>query len=335
MTTEKQLRVFMTSTSFPRDSGDWKATFIRSMVCSLAARTDIEIVFWGPRGELPLNVPYVVNTIDEVWFDKLLDQGGIAHVLRKKNPSSITTAFALLRKLRAAYAAAPSAELFHANWLQSVISMRRDGRPLLVTVLGTDFALLKIPGVVRQLRSVFRRGPCIIAPNADWMVPRLEACFGDVASIQCIPFGIDKIWFDISRKNAMPTTHRWLLVSRITKAKIGQLFEWGNDIFGNRHELHVFGPMQEKISMPSWVHYHGATNPAELQSKHFPSAAGLITLSEHDEGRPQVMLEAMAASLPIIASPLSAHLDIINDGNTGTIVQSREELRLALENLSL
>ena len=65
-----KMRVFMTSTSFPRDLADWKATFIRSMVNSLAAREDVELVFWGPRGELPANVGYATTTIDAKWFDK-------------------------------------------------------------------------------------------------------------------------------------------------------------------------------------------------------------------------------------------------------------------------
>ena len=47
------------------------------------------------------------------------------------------------------------------------------------------------------------------------------------------------------------------------------------------------------------------------------------------------MLEAMAAGLPIIASPLAAHLDIIRDGETGLIARSREELRAAIGKLAL
>lgn len=324
----------MTSTSFPRDSADWKATFIRSMVSSLAARSDLELTFWGPKGELPTNVAYATSASDAQWFDKLLGAGGIANVLRKKNFSSIATALALVSKLKNAYANSRNTNVFHANWLQSVVSMRRDGRPLLVTVLGTDFALLKLPGVVYLLRRIFRRGPCIIAPNADWMVPRLEECFGDVATVRCIPFGIDKSWFDMSRLVSAGGPHRWLLVSRITHGKIGPLFEWGEGIFCGAHELHVFGPIQEDVAMPAWVHYHGATNPGELQQQHFPTAAGLITLSAHDEGRPQVMLEAMAAGLPIVASPLAAHLDIIRDRDTGMIANTREELQATLAKLA-
>jgi glycosyltransferase involved in cell wall biosynthesis len=62
--------------------------------------------------------------------------------------------------------------------------------------------------------------------------------------------------------------------------------------------------------------------PRALLEEWFPQAAGLITLSQHDEGRPQVLLEAMAARLPVIASNLPAHRDLIRSGETGMLVDS-------------
>jgi glycosyltransferase involved in cell wall biosynthesis len=54
-------------------------------------------------------------------------------------------------------------------------------------------------------------------------------------------------------------------------------------------------------------------------------------LSEHDEGRPQVMIEAMAAGLPVIASNIAAHADLIRHGETGWLVEDRAALATALD----
>jgi glycosyltransferase involved in cell wall biosynthesis len=62
-----------------------------------------------------------------------------------------------------------------------------------------------------------------------------------------------------------------------------------------------------------------------LSQEWFPRAHGLVTLSRHAEGRPQVMLEAMAAGLPIIASGMPAHADIVDDGVTGALVGSQHD----------
>ena len=66
----------------------------------------------------------------------------------------------------------------------------------------------------------------------------------------------------------------WLMVSRITRAKLGHLLDWGEGLFGENRKLHLLGPMQENIELPGWIEYHGPTNPAELVSKWFPKRTG-------------------------------------------------------------
>ena len=118
----------------------------------------------------------------------------------------------------------------------------------------------------------------------------------------------------------------WLMVSRVTRAKLGHLLDWGEGLFGEKRKLHLLGPMQENIELPGWIEYHGPTNPEDLVSEWFPKVQGLLTLSTHDEGRPQVMIEAMAAGLPILATDLPAHRDLLADGRTGCLVRTRDEL---------
>ena len=43
--------------------------------------------------------------------------------------------------------------------------------------------------------------------------------------------------------------------------------------------------MQESADLPDWVNYHGPASPGTLCREWFPSAHGLITLSQHAEGR--------------------------------------------------
>ncbi len=88
--------------------------------------------------------------------------------------------------------------------------------------------------------------------------------------------------------------------------------------------------MQEQIEIPAWVHYHGPATPEMLCREWFPRTQGLISLSQHSEGRPQVMLEAMAAGLPIIASSLPAHEDLLRHKDTGWICRESEDLSDAL-----
>lgn len=323
------MRVLLVSTSYPSGEEDWRGRFIADMTQAIICNS-IKLSVWSPAGHLPKNAINAVPERDQDWLRCLQTEGGIIHLLRNKPVKGLWAATSLLRRLNRCLRS-QEFDVAHINWLQNALSLGCVHKPALVTVLGSDYGLLKVPGMVSLLRRVIKGRKCIVAPNAEWMVPKLQKCFGDIAEIRPIPFGIHQRFLETPRaKSAIP---RWLVVSRITHKKIGKLFEWGEANFGPQRELHLFGPMQEKVDLPNWVFWHGPTNPNQLAQSWFPYATGLITLSHHNEGRPQVMLDAMAAGLPVIASSISAHQDLIQHAKTGWIVNSAEKFGEALHTL--
>jgi len=328
------MKVLMTSSSYPHDSQDWRGGFVSDLVRAMAKEKQIQLHLWAPPGEIPDSVINGLNHTESIWLEKLTERGGIAHVLRTGSLYGIFVAIELLSNLRKAYFRNSDADIFHVNWLQNALPLWGIRNPTVISVLGSDYGLLRYPLMVPLLRSVIRQRRCILAPNADWMVKGLEKHFGDVAEVQSVPFGVKDIWFKMKRQQKLQTRRKWIVVSRVTAKKIGSLFSWGKTIFGDEDELHLLGPMQDQIAIPEWVRYHGATYPAELHDQWFPEATGLITLSEHDEGRPQVMLEAMAAKIPIIASDIQPHRNIIEHRKTGWIASTKEDLYEGLKCLS-
>jgi glycosyltransferase involved in cell wall biosynthesis len=326
----KKITVLLVSTSYPRNAKDWQGRFIADMVQALAENNLIDLCVWAPSGNLPINVRSGLSPFDTAWLTNLLEKGGIAHVLRTQGVKGIVFAFTLLRLLRNAYRRKDPFDVAHVNWLQNALPLWGTSTPVVITVLGSDFGLLKLPGMKIILRSMIKQRKCIIAPNADWMVPTLMLAFGDVAEIRTIPFGVEKRWFDLIRAKPTERVQKWLAVTRITKNKLGNLISWGQNYFGDQRELHLLGPMQETLDLPDWIHYHGATNPDALLLDWFPHVTGLITLSQHDEGRPQVLLEAMASGLPVIVSDIAAHRDLVRDRETGWICGSSDNLLQAL-----
>jgi glycosyltransferase involved in cell wall biosynthesis len=334
MANDKKLKSFMVSTSYPADLSDWRGLFIRHLSDALARRSDLSLKLWAPPGQTHTNIETGTTTHESIWLAQLMKDGGIAHLLRNGGINRFTAPMKLMSFLRQAYRRNHSVDLYHINWLQNAIPVPDNGKPLLVTVLGTDMQLLKLPMMKNLLRHKFRQHPTTICPNAEWMVIPLQEAFGTVAKIKFIPFGIDSAWFEMERNFFLQEKPLWIVVTRLTKAKLGPLFEWCEAMLHKQpRQLHLFGPMQEPIDVPDWVNYHGPVSPEQLEKNWFPRAQGLITLSRHAEGRPQVMLEAMAAGLPILASRLPAHENIVFDEKTGWICDSQKQFSDRLDQL--
>ena len=313
----------MISTSYPVDLSDWRGLFIRHLSEGLSRRKDIRLRLWSPPGEIPDNASNVATPDESRWLAWLMAEGGIAHIMRHGGMRRLVAPIKLLRCLAAVYRRYRSMDVYHVNWLQCALPLPANGKPLLLTVLGNDMKLLRLPLVRSMLRRVIRKRRTAICPNADWMIEPLSLAFGDIAEITPVVFGIDPMWYAVHREPALAERPIWLAITRLTRDKLGPLFEWSEPLFKEqRRELHLFGPMQEQIAVPDWVHFHGPATPNQLVKDWFPRAQGLVTLSRHAEGRPQVMLEAMAAGLPIIASYMPAHASMVLNGRTGELCDS-------------
>lgn len=328
-------RVLLTSTSYPSSDTDWQGLFIREMLGGLQRSDDTEVSYWGPPGPVPDGVHYLGSESDRRFLLKLAEQGGIAHLVRSKPLQGLASGAGLVRRLRRVLSDnRDKCDVFHLNWLQSALAIPGNGNRALVTVLGTDYKLLEKPGVAALLRNRLAGNRVVLAPNAEWMVPKLEVAFGRQASkVTYVPLGIDQRFYDVSAEPDR-SVRRWITVLRLTRAKIGPLLEWTEHLAGKDNEFHLFGPMQEEMALPSWIQYHGAVTPDTLIRDWYPQATGMVTLSQHDEGRPQVLLEAMAAGLPVIASRLPAHEDLLASTDGGILVDSEDEFRAAIDSLA-
>lgn len=324
------MKIALVATSYPPGEADWQGLFIRKLVEALAVEPSLDLGLWSPPGPLPDNIRYLCTDDDRRFLEALLSAGGIAQLLRARPLRGGIAAFGLLRRLRRLYRARQGPDtVFHINWLQNALPLMGLQVHAVIAVLGTDFRLLSVPGMTALLRRVLASNRCILAPNAAWMCKELEQRFGDLATVRAVPFGIDAGWFDVTPAAPGPRIN-WLSVLRVTRDKIGPLFDWGQPLFGDGSRLVLVGPNQGDMMIPDWVDFRGPQPAATLMAHTFPESTAFITLSQHSEGRPQVLLEALAAGLPIIASDIPAHRDIIQPGRHGYLVDSPEALRDAM-----
>ena len=204
---------------------------MRHLVAALARRHDIRLAIWAPPGELPAATTSIATPREAEWLKQLMLAGGISHLMRNGGVQTLLAPVKLLSMIAAAYRRYRNVDVYHVNWLQCALSLPRNGKPALITVLGNDLKLLRLPFMRQLLRRVMRRRKVAICPNAEWMQTPLLAAFGDVAEVIPISFGIDPCWYAIPQNPDIWRSRRWLVVTRLTAEKLGPLFEWSTDFF--------------------------------------------------------------------------------------------------------
>jgi len=324
-------RMLFITSSIPETETDWKSVFIADMLAAFSVNQQ-KILYWGPEGVTPANTMNSVGSRYQIWLKRLMDKGGIAKILRNGSfhEKMIYPAMILISIRNSAKHYKNDFDYYFVNWLQNAISLPKDGKKLMVTVLGSDMGLLNKWYIKYPLKRVFKAHETILLPNAGWMVEKLELVFGNVAEIKLQPLGIRGGWFTPVDRNP----NLWLSVSRITEKKVGKLFRWGEDVFPADNKLSFIGPNQESLKIPEWINHYTSATLDELKDIWYPKAMALIFLSEHDEGRPQTIIEAMASGVPVVCLDKPLYREFIESGENGYLISDENDLEAALEKLT-
>ncbi len=90
-------------------------------------------------------------------------------------------------------------------------------------------------------------------------------------------------------------------------------------------------PRLRHLLSPAWRHIGFIDDDAELRGAY--CACDLVLQPSHDDGMPNVLLEAMACGRSVVASRVGGIIDLVRDGVTGLLFDSTEQLGEILESL--
>ncbi len=105
--------------------------------------------------------------------------------------------------------------------------------------------------------------------------------------------------------------------------------DWLLDIVGDgpeREKLEIFCQAND---LSGKVRFHGAVAPERMPE--FMAKADVFVFASFAEGRPNVVLEAMAAGLPVLASSIPAVQDLITPGKEGLLFPPGDARQLAVQ----
>jgi glycosyltransferase involved in cell wall biosynthesis len=218
------------------------------------------------------------------------------------------------------------------------------GLPYLVSLRGGD-----VPGLTPEVnwihrllapirRHILKHATAVVA-NAEGLRKLSEAT--DPTCVRVIPNGVDTEFFQPSITRWEDTTpghpFRLLFVGRFQGQKnLPYFLKECSRLPAGSFELHLVGDgplaaelraLAEQLGLASAVIWHGWLPRVALRDI-YQSVDCFINPSLY-EGMPNVVLEAMACALPVIASNIPGNDDLVSHGKTGLLFDLQNPSELA------
>lgn len=207
------------------------------------------------------------------------------------------------------------------------------------TGLKSDFLTLKKVLFGSFLLKFLKRADAVVALCRQSVIEAKEEGFSDNQMI-CIPNGVDTGRFKPSSRYPDKRA-RIVCVGRLVEIKgVDILMDAFRLLYdeGIRLKLEIFGEGQEKNRLEENARYLGISEDVIFHGviqdlENYLDNACVFVQPSLAEGMSNVILEAMAAGLPVVATRTGGAPDIIQDGINGLLVEpgSAEQIRHAVK----
>lgn len=346
------IQVALVTTSFPLLHGSVSGVFIERLAHWLSRAVSVSVV-------TPCGVTSGIDTRDgraytvhcfsyapRRWSVLAHQPGGIPVALQRRRWLLLLLPFFLGSMLIACVRASRKVDVVHANWSLSGLIAGIAGfltrTPVITTLRGEDVTRAAQSGMYeRLLRWCLRSNQRVVAVSEaiqKWLVGK----YPDYATrILFVPNGVEP---DLLRRQlGLPESHgrgviRLIavgsLIPRKDIATIVQAIAALNSLQGVELTVVGDGPervpleaLAERLGMRRQIRFVGNV-PADKVFAYLRAADALV-LSSYSEGRPNVVLEAMALGIPVIATAIPGVTELVRGWGEDLLFQPGDSVGLA------
>ena len=345
-----RLRVVVLTTFFPSPRDPFRTPFLRNLVDALATDCDVDLVIPVPRR------PQIGSWRDaapvpavETYADRTLLHPRYLAVPGLHWLSGLTYCAGVWRTLRALKRRhgrfVLHAHCAYPDVVGAAIAARCLGLPLVATAHGSDINLSARERLLRpQIRAALRSAQRVIAVSdplaravaalTDLPPPRIECipCAGYSANVfhprapaglaalrHALGVGVDTrlvlfVGHLVPVKALDVLLQAWALLLRdLPGAAPARLV-----LVGEGAERDALMRLAEQEGVAAQVTFLGS-RPQPVVAD-WIAAADLLCLPSHAEGSPNVVVEALASGIPVVASRVGGIPDLVEDGVNGLLV---------------
>ncbi len=258
-------------------------------------------------------------------------EGGIPAALRKGWYFYLLLPPFLLSMLIAALVNARKSDVIHANWsicgAIAGIAGKLAGVPVLTTIRGSDLERAKSSWMDRLvLRVAIATNKALVAVNHSQQQSLLAVAPRVRAKLHTILNGVGEDFYAIGKSRIPhPGPTRLLTVGRLIAGKgidtvllaltLADYAQFTLSIVGSGPEETKLKELAERLGVHHRVCFAGSVSHHELPRVF--GAHDIFILASQAEGRPNVVLEAMATCTPVISTHIPGVAGLIEPDSTG------------------
>jgi glycosyltransferase involved in cell wall biosynthesis len=339
----KKMRLLALTTSYPLYPGSSAGIFVQNLYRRLSVQCGIDVVC--PADSKPVKATFddctapgirihAVRYAPRSWRRLAQESGGVVTGLRRSPWRILLLPGLLLGLFWRCLLCVNDADLIHANWsvcgAMACIVGRLRRKPVVTTLRGSDVTRATRSWLDRMILGLAVRNSRIVICVSEAMAERLRTQFPSrTADIHACLNGADEAFFQIDRAGSHGTDLRVLAVGNLISLKGFDVLIEAVARAHHRERMHVCivgsgperGPLLAQAvsrGVSSCFTFVG-TVPATDMPKYF-SEADVFVLSSRSEGRPNVVVEALAGGLPVISTDLEGVQGMVRNGDTGWLV---------------
>lgn len=350
-------KVTLVTTSFPVGARSVSGIFVAHLADRLSDLVDLTVVTPADAsnsGRFPRRALTVVacRYAPKRWQYLAHAPGGIPVALNNNRWLYLWLPGMLLSLFISSAREALSSSVIHANWvicgcLAGVLG-RMLGKPVVTTLRGEDVTRGGRSAMDRLLlRICLRLSNRVVSVSQDMRNWLADNFIQYADKLVLIENGVDQAFLLVGAQrnygNPARAMHLITVGSLIPRKGVDQILRALAQLDGVRPTLTVVGSgpeeqslreMAERLGLAGHVRFIGRVEPKEVLA--LLAEADVFVLASHSEGRPNVILEAMAAGLPVIASNIPGVREIVDHGATGLLFDDGAIVPLArcIETLS-
>lgn len=348
---EEPLDVCLLTTGFPRCEGDLFGAFVLELARALQ-RQGLRVGVLAPHDRGAARQERVDGV--RVWrfryfvprWQRLAYGGGMPTNLRRSWLARAQVPLFLAAFCLRAVGLARRSRVLHCHWIASGLvgwlATRLVRRPVVLTVRGSDFHLAASAVGRRANRFLCARMAAVLAVSAD-LAQRLVAAGTPADRVQVVENGVDGRFCPGDRAQARrqlglpPEGTIALFVGLLVPVKgLDTLLDALARMADRGCRLVLVGegpsraPLEAQaaaLGLLARVRFAGQRPAGEIPR--WLVAANLLVLPSLSEGRPNVVLEAHACGLPVVATAVGGTPELVTHGEDGLLVPAADAVALA------